>query len=80
MKKKVFWIGAVVLVVGIVLFGYGYTTIQNMLAVYDNPSGMFYLYPEVKPQWDLAQLLQPIGLGMLALGAIILAYGILVKK
>jgi len=30
MKKKVFWIGAIVLIVGIILLSYGYTTIQNI--------------------------------------------------
>lgn len=80
MKKTVFWLGAVVLVVGIVIFGYGYMSIQNMLAAYDTPSGMFSSHPEVKPQWDLAQLLQPIGLGVLALGTIMLLYGVFVKK
>jgi len=79
MKKKVFWIGVAVLVVGVILFGYGYITLQNLYATYTQPSNFFYL-PEVKQQWDLGQLLQPIGLGMLVLGAIMLAYGVLVKK
>lgn len=80
MKKTIFWLGVAVLVIGIVLFSYGYTTIQNMIAIYDNPSGMFFLHPEVKPQWELAQMLQPVGLGLLALGAIMLLYGVFVKK
>lgn len=79
MKKTIFWIGVAVFVVGIILFGYGFVTIQNMYATYTIPSNFFYL-PEVKQQWDLAQLLQSIGLGMLALGAIMLAYGVFVKK
>lgn len=80
MKKKVFWIGAIVLVVGVTLFGYGYTTIQNISATYGIfLSTTFITNPEVKQQWDLAQMLQPIGLGLLALGAIMLAYGLFVK-
>jgi hypothetical protein len=38
------------------------------------------LKARVQQQRDLAELLQPIGLGLLALGAIMLAYGVLVKK
>jgi len=78
-KKLVFWISVAVLVIGIIVFGYGYITLQNLYATYTISSDFFYL-PEVKQQWDLAQLLQRIGLGVLVLDAIILAYGILVKK
>ena len=59
-----------------------FTTIQNIMAS-SHPYPLlawFIMHPEVEQQWNLAQMLQPIGLGMLALGAIILAYGILVKK
>jgi len=79
MKKIVFWIGVVVLTVGVIVFGYGYITLQNLYAAYTQPS-YFFDDPAVKLQWDLGQLLQPIGLGMLVLGAIMLAYGVLVKK
>ena len=70
------------MVVGIVLFGYGYATIQDIIAK-KSPyylSQYFLMYPEAKQQWDLAQMLQPIGLGLLALGAIMLLYGVFVKK
>jgi len=70
MKKKVFWIGEIALVVGVALFYYDFSTIQNIYAI----------HTELKQRWDLAQLLQPIGLGLLALGAIMLAYGVFVKK
>lgn len=77
MKKKVFWIGVAVLIVGISLLSYGYTTIQNMYASWEHLS----LYrSEVRLRWDLAQILQPIGLGMLVLGAIIIAYSLFVKE
>jgi len=82
MKKKVFWIGAIVLVVGIILFSYGYTTIQNIITS-SNPyplNSWFIMHPEAQQQWDTAQMLQPIGLGLLALGAIMLLYGVFVKK
>jgi hypothetical protein len=78
-KKLVFWISVAVLAVGIIVFCYGYITLQNLYATYTISSDFFYL-PEVKQQWDLAQLLQRIGLGVLVLDAIILAYCILVKK
>jgi len=45
-----------------------------------SPSMYFSDYPEIKQQWDLAYTLQPIGLGLLALGANMLAYGVFVKK
>ena len=82
MNKVVFWIGGIALVVGIVLFAYGYTTIQNILALaYPYPLSTYLtIYPEVETQWYLAQTLQPLGIGLSALGAIILAYGLLVKK
>ena len=38
------------------------------------------LKARVQQQRDLAELLQPIGLGLLALGANMLAYGVLVKN
>jgi drug/metabolite transporter (DMT)-like permease len=80
MKKTIFWIGVAVLVVGIVVFSYGYTTIQNINATYIQLSYAFHMNPELKQQWDLAQMLQPLGLGLLALGAIMLLYGVFVKK
>ena len=81
MNKKIFWVGVVVLVLGISLFYYGYTTIQNIedSAGYVPLVSYFLIYPQVKQQWDLANLLQPIGLGMLVLGAIMLAYSVFKK-
>lgn len=83
MNKKVFWIGVVVLVVGIVLFYYCYSTIQDIKYRVDStPYSLdlyFLVYPAAKQQWDLANLLQPIGLGVLVFGVIILAYGLLVR-
>jgi hypothetical protein len=80
MKKIIFWIGVAVLVVGIVLFLYGYVTIQTINSIYIQPSYQFLFDPALKQRWDLAQMLQPLGLGVLALGAIMLLYGVLVKK
>jgi len=82
MKKTVFWIGVIVLVIGVALFAYGYSTIQNIKdsAGYVPLVSYFLIYPALKQQWDLANLFQPIGLGMLVLGAIMLAYGLWVKK
>jgi len=79
MKKTVFWIGIVFLVVGTALFSYAFTTIQNIYIVHGDWGRYFYL-PEVELQWKLAQTLQSIGLGMLAIGAIMTVYGNLVKK
>jgi len=82
MEKKVFWVGVIVLVVGVVLLAYGYSTIQNIKSEAGLGGVGWYLdlYPQYRQQWDLANLFQPIGLGMLVLGAIILAYSLLVKK
>jgi hypothetical protein len=82
MKKTIFWIGVAILVIGIVMFTYSYSTIENIKASvgYHTFATYFLLYPEIKQQWDLANILQPIGLGMLVLGAIMLAYGLWVKE
>ena len=91
MRKKVFWIGAVVLVVGVILFGYGSLTVQNLfermrelfthLIETALSSGMgpspFQILEE---QLFLVQLLQLMGLGMAVLGSILSAYGLWVKK
>ena len=77
MKKIIFWIGVAVLVIGIVLFSYSYSTIQNLTPYTHFP---FSLDSQQQAQWDLMNLIQPISLGMLVLGVIILAYGLLVKK
>lgn len=77
MKKTVFWIGAVVLVVGIIMFAYGYSTIQNLRPLTQFP---FHLDSQQQAQWDLVNLLQPIGLGILVLGVIMLLYSLFVKK
>ncbi len=79
MKKTVFWIGIVFLIVGTALFSYAFTTIQNIYIIHGDWGRYFYL-PEVELQWKLAQTLQSIGLGMLATGAIMAVYGNLVKK
>ena len=76
MKKKMFWVGAGILIVGVVLFVYGYTTIQNMYGSFEH---LRLHSSEVRQRWDLAHLLQSVGLGMIVLGAIMLLYGILVK-
>jgi hypothetical protein len=75
MKKAVFWLGVAVLVVGIVVFSYAYMTIQNINATAIRFMGSF-LNPNVESQLFLAQILQSVGLGLLALGAIILLYGV----
>lgn len=84
MKKIIFWIGVAVLVIGIVLFGYAYTTMQNIIAIANSnishPLDWLLTYGGYEQQWSLAQTLQPIGLGILVLGAIMLLYGLLVKK
>jgi len=80
MKKKVFWIGLGILVVGVVVFGYSDYFIDNINSMYAQPSDAFLIHPNLKGQWDMAHMLQPIGLGLLALGAIMLAYGVFVKK
>jgi len=74
----VFWIGAGILVVGIVLFRYSYSTIQNISAAY--PRGIPYTLPETKQKLDLAQMLQPTGLGLLALGTTVIVYSVFMKK
>ena len=75
MKKAVFWLGVAVLVVGIVVFSYAYMTIQNINATAIRFMGSF-LNPNFESQLFLAQILQSVGLGLLALGAIILLYGV----
>jgi len=81
MKKKIFWSGALVLVVGVVLFAYSYSIIQNTKDVTTPLTILTYfnMHPDAKTQWDLAQIIQPIGLGILVLGAIMLAYGLWMK-
>ena len=37
-------------------------------------------HPELKQQWDLANTIEPIGLGIFVLGAIVLAYGLWAKN
>jgi len=78
MKKAVFWLGVAVLVVGIVLFSYAYMTIQNINATAIRFMGSF-LDPQVESQLFQAQILQSVGLGLLALGVIMLLYGVFVK-
>lgn len=81
MKKTIFWVGASVLIAGIILFYYGYSTIQNIITSSDPYplNSWFILHPEAEQQWNLAQMLQPIGLGLLVFGAIMLAYSMFVK-
>jgi len=89
----VFWIGVIVLVVGVVLFGYGSLMIpslfekmreitQESLIDWALGSGMSTSSPFqiVEQQLFLMQLLQLTGLGMAVLGAIMLVYGFGVKK
>ena len=76
MKKTVFWICVAVLVVGIVAFAYAYSIIQNLRPLTQFP---FSLDDQQQAQWDSANLIQPIGLGMIVLGVIVLAYGLFVK-
>ncbi len=82
MKKTIFWVGAIILVVGVVFLAYGYSTIQNTIAQASISGVEYYLYryPQYRLQWDLANILQPVGIGALVLGAIMLAYGLLAKK
>jgi len=75
MKKAIFWLGVAVLVVGIVLFSYAYATIQNINATAIRFIGSF-LNPQVESQLFQAQILQSVGLGLSALGAIMLLYGL----
>lgn len=82
-KRKLFWVGVVMLVVGTALSIFGYWIIQYITtkAVRLLPlSYFFHCYPRFQQQWNLALMLQLIGLGMLALGEIMIAYSILVKK
>lgn len=82
MKEIVFWIGAVLLVIGVILFGYGYMTIENIKTAAGSPLGLpiyFNMYKDEKMKWDLATLAQPVGVGISVLGAIMLAYGFLKK-
>jgi len=81
MNKRIFWIGVIVLVVGVVFLAYGYSTIQNITSQAGLSGVEYYLfrYPQYRQQWDLANILQPIGLGLLILGIIMLAYGFLKK-
>jgi len=86
----VFWIGVGVLIGGVILFGYGSLTVQNLFEKMREPlmhpfepfpwlsgSSPFQLLEE---QLFLVHLLQLMGLGMAVLGAIMLAYGLWVKK
>lgn len=83
MNTRVFWIGVIgviILVVGVILSNYGYTTIQNIIhdaRGWDSLEHYFSHKPELRQQWDLANVFQPIGLGLLVLGIIMLAYGAL---
>ena len=77
MKKTVFWIGVAVLVIGIVMFAYGYMTLQNMHTTYGSfLSTALAFHQELKQQWDLANTLEPVGLGIFVLGVIVLVYGL----
>lgn len=78
MKKAIFWLGVAVLVVGIIIFSYAYISIQNINATAIRFMGSF-LNPNVESQLFLAQILQSVGLGLLALGVIMLLYGVFVK-
>ena len=93
MRKKVFWIGAVVLVVGVILFGYGSLTVQNLFERMRElftrarfievalSSGMSVSPVQILEEpLFLVQLLQLMGLGMAVLGSILSAYGLWVKK
>jgi hypothetical protein len=87
----VFWIGVGVLTGGIILFGYGSLTVpslfEEMRELYTHlvetavntgmgPSPVQIL----EARLFLMQLLQLIGLGMAAMGAIMLAYGLWAEK
>jgi uncharacterized protein YjeT (DUF2065 family) len=79
MKKTIYWIGIAVLIIGIVLFGYAYTTIQSI-----SETPIWHMDslrdPQVESQWNLAQTLRPIGLGLVVLGTIMLFFDFFVKK
>ena len=83
MNTRVFWIGVIgviILVVGVILFNYGYSTIQNIIhgaRGWDSLEHYFSHNPELRLQWDLANIFQPMGLGLLVLGIIMLVYGAL---
>lgn len=84
MNTRVFWIGVIgviTVVVGVILFEYCVTTIQNIIHDaswgWDSLEHYFSHKPELRLQWDLANIFQPMGLGLLELGIIMLAYGAL---
>lgn len=63
------WIGTFVLVIGTILVGYVYI---NLLDIAPNV--------EAEQAWDLAIMLQPIGLGILVLGVTMIVYVTFTKK
>lgn len=86
-----FWTGVGVLIVGVILFGYGSLTIPSLF------EKLQYMYTHlvetavntgmgsspfqvVEQQLFLMQLLQLIGFGMALFGAVMLVYGLGVKK
>ena len=88
----VFWIGVGVLIGGVVLFGYGSVTVQSLFEEMRElsmhlietalGSGMSTSSPfqVLEEQLFLMQLLQLIGLGLALFGAVMLVYGLGVKK
>ena len=93
-RSSLFWMGVGVLIGGVILFGYGSLTItslfEQMRGMFTPQSitdwavdqGMLTVSPVqiLEEQLFLVQLLQLMGLGMTIVGAIMLAYGLWVKK
>ena len=83
----VLWTGVGVLIVGVVLFGYGFVAVQSLFEELQELSIPHYpLLPGPSPFSHLearlffVQVLQLVGLVMAVLGAVMLAYGLWVKK
>lgn len=86
------WIGVGVLVGGAVLFGYALATVQSLFEKMREPhtwsffqsyswlSGAPSPFQILEEQLLLVQLLQLVGLVLVVLGVVMLAYGLWVKK
>ena len=70
MKTKFFWIGAIVLSLGIILLVYGYSEVQTY-------GGVWWRYEQ---QLQIAHILEGVGMGLTVMGVLITAYSILTKN
>jgi len=77
MKTKTFVVGAIILSLGLVLFFYGYSNIQAIGSIEDwsYPYRDWYLQER-----HTATIYESVGIGLIAMGALITTYSILAKE